>query len=78
MAHDQRRIAAAGGAVKTVHVAAADAAGADTDKDVAGAEFGLWKVDELELHVFRKEESVHSASFILSNCGWVEEREDLR
>ena len=52
VAHDERGIAAAGGAVEAVDVAAADAAGADADQDVVGTDLGHGHVDHFEFYVF--------------------------
>ena len=51
MTHDERRIAAAGGAVKAMHIAAADAAGADANQNFVGADFRLRHFDHFELFV---------------------------
>ena len=45
---DEGRDAAAGGAIVAVNVGAADAAGADVDEDVGGAEGGVGEVAQLE------------------------------
>ena len=49
VAHDDRRDAAAGGAVVAVDVAAADAAGGDANQDFAGGWLRVGKVGDFEL-----------------------------
>jgi len=59
VAHNERRVAAAGGTVKTVDVAATDAACADANKDVLRADIGLREIDQLQFHVFGEQKRVH-------------------
>jgi hypothetical protein len=54
VAHDDRRNAAAGGAIVAVDVAAADAAGFDADQDFVGLQGGDGEVDDIEVVVFGK------------------------
>jgi hypothetical protein len=67
--HHEWRIAAAGGTVVTVDVAAADAAGADADQDIVGADIGLGHIDEFELEVFGEQECVHVVVILSDRVG---------
>jgi hypothetical protein len=59
VAHDERRVAAAGGTVKTMHVAATDTARANADKHVVRADFGLGEIDEFQFHIVREQKCLH-------------------
>ena len=59
MAHDDRRDAAAGGAVVSVDVAAADAAGSDADEHFVRRGGRRGEIGEFEIAVAGEEESFH-------------------
>ena len=59
VAHDDGRQAAAGGTVKAVDVAAADAAGGDAHQEVVGREGGHRERLELELAIGGEFEGLH-------------------
>src|ERR1044071_1816085 len=61
MSHHQGRNAPPGGSVEAVHVAAADAAGADADQDVVGADFGPGHLDHFEMLIFFQQKRIHPA-----------------
>jgi len=61
--HDDRRDAAAGGAVVTVNVAAANAAGGDADEDFVRRGRGRREFGEFEIAVAGEEKGFHRISF---------------
>ena len=63
MAHDDGRNAAAGRAVVTVHVTAADAAGRDAKQDFVGTWRGRRKIGEFEMLVAGEEKGFHCENF---------------
>ena len=60
MAHHQGRDAPPGAAVKTVDIAAADAAGFHLHQEVVRAKGGLRHVHQFEYLVFLEQQSLHS------------------
>ena len=61
--HDDRRNAAARGAVVTVDVAAADAASGDANQNFVGTRFGRGQIGDFQLPVFGKQQSFHGWSW---------------
>ena len=59
VSHDEGRDAAAGRAIQAVHVAAADAAGANADEHFVGGGLGARQIDDFEGHVLLQEKRFH-------------------
>ena len=59
MSHHQRRNAASGFSIETMHVTAADTACPDPHQHILGPDLRRGHLDHLELHIFFKQQRVH-------------------